>query len=375
MRTISFKILIFCIFLPPVLYLLTISSLESYLHTKYQRELTNIYLSDMNNILSGLTGIKDAIDTSVTNYLLKNIFITIGGKIDVNVTTKHGNILYPASYQNPALGNLSTDPAKLAENNFEILNDGIDLNINVKIIHFSLLAIAILLFYIVIFLGSLYGYYQKFSTKIQLDELLKNKELDRLHKLEKEKLKQIDLLSEERRLLITEYDQLERNSRKEKFKAERTEEDLFEEIELLENKLNEIDKLKTKITKLEKSQTYFNKQKDKEIEKLEKRFKALYKKIEISKRALDFLINMTDEMSLKAEELIHQLNDDPSLVTVKRKVFSKKGKTTCFEVIFAYKGRLYFRKSKDNHIEILTIGSKNTQQKDMAFIDGLKLYR
>ena len=80
---------------------------------------------------------------------------------------------------------------------------------------------------------------------------------------------------------------------------------------------------------------------------------------------------MTEEMGLKAEELIHQLNADAALVPVKRKVFTKKGNTTAFEVTFAYNGRLYFRKSKDNRVEILTIGTKNTQQKDLTYIDSL----
>ncbi|MBC2716170.1 MAG: hypothetical protein HF978_12755 [Desulfobacteraceae bacterium] len=341
------------------------------MHKKYNREITNIYLSDMNNILNGLISIKDAIDASVTADLQNNVFMKIGGKLDINVTTKQGNILYPATYQNSAFDNFSTDPARLAEKNFDILNEGIDVIVNVKILHYSFLAIALLLFYILIFLGGLYGYYRKISTKIHLDELQKNKELNRLHELENKRLQEIDILSEERESLLSEFDQLKSTFKKEKSQAEITEEDLFEEIELLENKLKEIDRLKGKIQELEKSQNHISRQKDKTVEKLGKRFKALYKNIEITNRALASLTDMTDEMSLKAEELIHQLNNDPSLVPVKRKVFSKKGKTTCFEVVFAYNGRLYFRKSKEKRIEILTIGSKNTQQKDMAFIDSL----
>ena len=80
---------------------------------------------------------------------------------------------------------------------------------------------------------------------------------------------------------------------------------------------------------------------------------------------------MDDEMALKAEELIHQLNADDSLVTVKRKVFSKKGKATVFEAVFAYKGRLYFRKSPQNSVEILVIGTKKSQNKDLAYLDTI----
>jgi len=72
-------------------------------------------------------------------------------------------------------------------------------------------------------------------------------------------------------------------------------------------------------------------------------------------------------MKIKVEEIIHKLNEDPSFVLVKRKVFGKKGRATVQEVIFAYKGRLY----KDGKIEILTIGTKNTQAKDLEFLDNI----
>ena len=371
MKYISFKILIMCIFLPPVLYLLTVSSLESYLQKKYDREITNIYLSDMNNILNGLINIKDAIDDSITDYIHRNIFFKVGGKLDVNVTTKQGNILYPATYQNATLDNFSTNPTKLAEKNFSILNEGIIISVNVKIQHYSFLAFAILLFYLLIFLSGLYGYYRKISVKIQLEEIRNKEKLEHLHELESERLKQIDKLSEEREFLLSDYDQLKSTFSKEKFQAEKTEEDLFDEIETLENKLKEIDGLKDKIQDLENSHQTIFKQKGKATGKLGKRFKVLYKNIDISDRALDSLNDMTDEMSLKAEEVIHQLNYEPALVPVKRKVFSKKGKTTSFEVVFAYNGRFYFRKSKDNRIEVLTIGSKNTQAKDLMFLDNI----
>jgi len=39
--------------------------------------------------------------------------------------------------------------------------------------------------------------------------------------------------------------------------------------------------------------------------------------------------------------------------------------------VFAYKGRLYFSKTKENRIEILMIGDKNSQNKDLEFINNL----
>jgi hypothetical protein len=76
-------------------------------------------------------------------------------------------------------------------------------------------------------------------------------------------------------------------------------------------------------------------------------------------------------MKIKAEEVIHQLNHDPQMVTIKRKVFGKKNRETVLEVLFAYKGRLYFRNTHQNRIEVLSIGTKHTQSKDLTFLDKL----
>ena len=85
-------------------------------------------------------------------------------------------------------------------------------------------------------------------------------------------------------------------------------------------------------------------------------------------RALEGYIELTDDMRIKAEEVVHQLNNDPEQVPIKRKVFGKKGMETVLEVIFAYNGRLYFRKSGNQPIEVLAIGTKNTQNRDLGFI-------
>ena len=86
-------------------------------------------------------------------------------------------------------------------------------------------------------------------------------------------------------------------------------------------------------------------------------------------RAIEGFVELTEEMKIKAEEMVHQLNDDPKMVQIKRKVFGKKNRETVFEVIFAYKGRLYFRNISGNRVEVLVIGTKLTQNKDLAFLD------
>ena len=59
-----------CVLLPPVLYLLTVSFMETYLQKKYDKEVNNVYLSDMNDILNGLTSVK----TSIRMFRLKRVY-------------------------------------------------------------------------------------------------------------------------------------------------------------------------------------------------------------------------------------------------------------------------------------------------------------
>ena len=80
---------------------------------------------------------------------------------------------------------------------------------------------------------------------------------------------------------------------------------------------------------------------------------------------------MPENLKIKVEEIIHQLNDDPSKVPIKRKVFGRKNRQTVLEVVFGYKGRLYYRKTKEQRIEVLTIGTKNNQMRDLEFLRGL----
>jgi hypothetical protein len=82
-------------------------------------------------------------------------------------------------------------------------------------------------------------------------------------------------------------------------------------------------------------------------------------------------LELQPDMQLKAEEVVHALNEGSNKVQVKRKVFSKKSSLTAFETVFAYKGRIYWRKTSDGRVEILAVGTKNTQHKDLNYLDSL----
>ncbi len=382
MKFLPFKILILCILLPPLLYVASVNMMERRINHVFYKDLKNTYLSGITDILNGQISLKQSVNNVISAYLDKQVFLKLGGKINISVMTKSGTLIYPAYSLDDAMESLPMDPVKLAENNFDLLNEGIDIQVEAKIPPFSGLAILILLFYLGAFLTGLYIYYRRALQKAANEEETRKQELQRLRMLENDQLKNIESLADERKALLSDYERLKKLLDEEKRHAEKTEEDLFDEIESLEKRLSEnlalqeqqhqeIENLKEKIQELEKTKEIISKHKQKEADKLEKRFKTLYKNIHITPRAIENLADMTEEMALKAEEVIHQLNDDASAVGVKRKVFTKKGNITAFEVIFAYSGRLYFRKTKENKVEILTIGTKNTQAKDLAYLDNI----
>jgi len=182
--------------------------------------------------------------------------------------------------------------------------------------------------------------------------------------------------------LISEIKEIKKQLKKENIKARKNEDEMIKEIVALEEKINnkiiflnerqeEIDALKETIKLFEKEARKESKQKTKVYNSVRKRFKTLYKNISIDKRAIIGFLDLTEDMKIKSEEIIHKLNENPKLVPIKRKVFSKKSRATVQEVIFAYNGRLYFRATKNSQIEILTIGTKNTQIRDLEFLDGI----
>ena len=198
--------------------------------------------------------------------------------------------------------------------------------------------------------------------------------------MEAENIQQLNALARERQSLQSELEVLQGILSDEQKKAERNEDDLIEEIESLEKKLErnialqntqqqEISALKEEIELSEKGRPPTRKARP--ADTVRKRFRVLYKNLAISDRAISGYMDLNEELKLKAEELIHQLNSDPAAVTIKRKVFGGKGHKTVLEVIFGYKGRLYFRNTKQQQLEILAIGTKNTQARELEFLARL----
>lgn len=382
MKFLSFKIFILCILFPPILYILSIQSIESHLKRRYAKEIEDIYTGDTRPLFDGSVRLKDAVNKNIDSYLQSKAILSWGVKAEVTVTTKQNTILYPAVFNDEENSVLPSTPKQIAADNYSLMNEGLVVNVNLLLEHNTLLSNAILAFYICFSLLILYLYYRTGRKKAKQEDTEKETEISRLLELEKNHTSNLQSLLKVKQKLISEIITIKRKRVDEKIRASKYEDEMIEEIVALEEKFannialqkekqEEIDALKEKIKFFERERRKEGKQKTKVYNTVRKRFKTLYKNISVEKRALNGFLDLTDDMKIKGEEIIHKLNEDPNVVSVKRKVFGKKGRITVQEVIFAYKGRLYFRKKKDNQIEILTIGTKNTQAKDLEFLDNI----
>jgi hypothetical protein len=383
MKHFSFKILLLCILLPPILYILTFQIVEKKTQTVCARKIEEIYIGDTRPLFEGSISIEEAINQNINRYLGSNVLFSWGARTSITVVTKRGTILYPPFYEETH-ESLIIPPSSLevAGKNYALLSEGLVVSVDLKLGHTHFISIAILSIYILLAVGVFYLHYQAGLRKIEQAGAEKEKEIERLGEQEIRSARRLNRLKGEKEILLDEIRSLKRHLDTEREKATKTEDEMIEEIVALEEKLEEnlklqeeqmdvIDQLTQKTEQFEKGERKSRKQRIKASEAAQKRFSALYKHVSFHSKAISGFASLTNELQLKAEEIILQLNDDPKSVPVKRKVFGKKNRETVFEIIFSYKGRLYYRNTKENRAEVLSIGTKHTQTKDLEFLDTL----
>ena len=380
MRFLSFKILALCILLPPILYITSAVLIERYVHDRYAREIEETYIGDPQPLLQGSLPLKQAISKNIDRFLQSKSLVALGVRVDVSVTTKNGQILYPAAFEPADQPPLISDPASVAAENFKLMNEGIVVDVASRFEHNRLLSNGILITSVLLSMLVLFFHYRYAARKAAIEDQEKSLEIDRLRKLETENIQQLEALARERENLQSELEVLKEIFSDEQKRAERNEDDLIEEIESLEQKLvrniamqdsqqQEISALKEKIESREKGRRPTRKARA--ADTVKKRFHVLYKNLALTDRAISGYLDLNEELKLKAEEVIHQLNSEPAAVAIKRKVFGGKGQKTVLEVIFGYKGRLYFRNTKEQRVEVLAMGTKNTQARELEFLARL----
>ncbi len=382
MRHLSITVLVLCILLPPALYLATVAVVEQQVRERFTRTVEEASTGDPQPLLDGSVRLRDVLRTNIDGVLRSSALVRYGVAVRVSVATPTGTVLYPVPYEDEPPDAPPSNPIAVARENFALLSEGLVFQADVTVEHNRPLSNAILAVYVGAALIVLLLHYRSAGRRIRGEELERHAEIDRLQTLQEASGRRLVELQGHREALLNELGQLRSSVQDERSRAERNEDDLIAEIEALEKRLEEdralqevqqqeILKLKESLADQGKDQRREDRGRQKAETVLRKRFGTLYKNISVNDRAIDGLAELNDEMRLKAEEVIHQLNANPELVTIKRKVFGRKNRETVLEVVFAYKGRLYFRRGPDRRVEVLAVGTKNSQERELEFLSQL----
>jgi len=384
MRFFPIKIAIPCLLLTPILYIATLIGGGHILEKNYTQKIQNIFIGNADALLNGKAPIDEQIAQNIQHFLNNDVLTAKTSlDLDIRIITSKGKIIYPTYIGTDFLTDppsVQYDAQAIADKNLKLLLQGLQVKVSLNLDQGTLISNIILAFYLTISLSVFFIFYRKGTQKASLAKRSQDALINDLKKEEKHHEKITKDMIQERQGLFENINILNRKYQKIKTKATINEEEMFKEILALEEQLNsfimmkkekneQITQLKTTLEKYERRKT--GKSKRNEFDFLSKRFTSLYKNTDIHRKALNGFIDLTDEQQIKAEETVHHLDRDPDSVTIKRKVFSgKKHKTTCFEVLFAYNGRIYFKKEK-KRAQVMVIGTKNTQHKDMEFLQSL----
>jgi len=388
MKHIPLKILFLLMLLPPICYVVTLQILEGYLQRQVTTRVNRTMIRNDKALYEGRYPVQDEINRNIGEFLGRWPLYRLGVRVHILVKTRDNRILYPLRLNNlmqgPDTGDrFSETPEKslnfveTAAENYRILNNGLTLSVDLRIRHNSWLSNGILVLYVAAALWLLQWMIKKRVRETEREEAeQKNRIRDLSSRLaeaearledtgrkERQYREKIDRINEEKKGLardiegfLEEMEDLEAGVKGQK--------SLREEMELEVLQLEEeLDRVKAKLAK--------PKQRKKKTVATRKRFKVLYKNLVFTDRAVEGFVSLSDDFQLKAEETIHRLNEDDAQVSVKRKVFGKGGKLPVLESDFSYSGRIYFKKDSRSKAMIVAIGTKNTQEKDLTFIENM----
>lgn len=382
MRHFPFKTLILCVLLPPFVYVFSLQLLEKTIQARYAEELAVSYTGDIRRLFNGSIRLQESIRENIDAFISSRKLPDWGLRVNITVKTQDGVYLYPDTYEHPKSDIGGADSIVIARENFRLLNEGLIRTVDVQIEPNTLISIFILTSCVTVALVVLFCFYRRGVRKSRAEELARQAMIDGLANEKRGSMAQLEGLESQRDRLGEKIEAMRGELDQERQKASTTEDEMVDELVAMEDKLGEnlkqqelqlreINSLKEKILQFERESETKSRQQLKGIDAAKKRFNTLYKAIAVHDRAIEGFVDLTEEMKIKAEEVVHHLNDDFKKVQIKRKIFGKKNRETVFEVIFAYKGRLYFRTIPGNQVEILVIGTKLTQNKDLAFLDKL----
>jgi hypothetical protein len=385
MKYFPFKTILLCIAVLPFLYMGSLAALEKVLEPLYARKLENRIVADSSPLLEGALSVEDLVARNVASFLKGDFLVRyMGLELEIRVSTQAGTVVYPPyEYLVESAGSKgfpAWDTRGTARRNYEILEQGLAVAVIASLDGDATGSILILLAYCLTGCLLFAAVYRRGARRILLEQEGNLEKLRDLMEAADRQRDELALLAEEKRQMEDSLLHLQETAVEDLKKASVAEEELMGEILDLEEKLKANTELQEAREKelsdlreqLEKSDRRQGGQKRRHYELAEKRFGVLYKNVDMTRRALSGFFDLDPDLQIKAEEVVHQLNEDVSKVIVKRKVFAgKKNRSMSLEVLFAYTGRLYFRQTEANRVEILVIGTKNTQNRDMEYLHSL----
>lgn len=378
-----FSIVVICVLLPPLFYMFSVQLLERFCAARVQSGLEEVYLGNVESLLNGTQAIRSVINRNVDAFLKQSGWIAWGARAVVTVRTADNTLLYPLNelqdFENAGIG---PPPMETAAENYRLLNEKPAVILELRLPNNSPITNAVLGFYTFAGIGLLFLYYRHWKGQFQKE--IASQELARQELAQKsvQYEQQLHRMEDDRLRLDHEVRRLQGKLANTLRQTESSEEEMMEEIIALEEEIaakldlqkhqqDGLAELQEKIDRLEAQLQKEQARKTKSSDAVQKRLSTLYKNIEVTQRAVRGYLDLTEDMKIKCEEVIHQLDADPTKVLIKRKVFGKKNRETVFEVVFGYKGRLYFLPKETNKNALLAIGTKNSQPQDLAFLDRI----
>jgi len=381
MKYFPLRIAALLIVVTPLLLFFTVSSIEWIAENRYAREIENRYIGDTEPLFTGEVRLREAVSTNIDQYLQNRLLFSLGLQVDVTVTAGQNIIVYPASLDTTEDVIKPPLPHEIAAENYQLMSRGLSVSVDTLLPWNSWLVIFIFIVSLAAASLVFMRFYLAGAARARAEAREKGREIQRLRELEREHAQRLSDLNNEKRRLANEMVAVRRNLLEYREKTSQNEDAMIDEIIDLEEKIQQNIQLREALREenesLRQATQRFEEEKRKRASRetgfgnLEKRFKTLYKNVALHKRALDNFFDLTEDLRLKAEEVIKLLDTDVALVDVKRKVDLRKGREKVFEVIFSYNGRLYFRNQSDGRLEVLAIGTKNSQSRDLAFLNNL----
>lgn len=381
MKYFPLKILLLLVVMTVTAHYVSVHLLEKYLEYTYTRDIENIYIGDTRPLFEGRISLSEAVSDNIDAFLRERELILSGASIDVRVISGNTTWVYPSPLDPQAERLAPPSAAEIAAENYRLMNRGLSVSVKILMGFSSLPVILIFIAYFLCAAAVFVLFYLAGARKAKREAEEKESEILRLRDLEKKHLGRAEALAEEKERLALDIATTKKSLLEYKESADKNEDAMIDEIISLEEKIQKnldlAESLRRENETLKEIAQRYENEKQRGAKKsvvygnIEKRFTTLYKNVSFHKRFFDGFLDLVDDMKIKAEEVVRQLEDDSAGVNIRRKVELQKSREKIFEAVFSYNGRLYFRNTKEGRVEILIVGTKNSQVKDLNFLDTL----